>query len=259
MPFALITGASGGIGAALAQEFAAHGWSLLLTARSMDKLQTLKQELTAKGVRVEVIALDLERTDSPARLEQAVDRLGIQIDALVNNAGFGDFGLFHRADRARLLAMLHLNISALTDLSHRFGTRMARQGQGFILNVASTAAFQPGPLMATYFSSKSYVLSFSQALALELGPRGVSVTALCPGPTATGFASAAHAEQSGLFGKRIPDARAVARFGYRAMVRRRSIAVHGWINWLGTVSARLLGPRLAARAWLSLASRQIDL
>jgi short-subunit dehydrogenase len=186
---ALITGASSGIGLDLARLFAADGHDVVLIARSEDKLREVAQELTAKhGVVAHVIAADLAKADAP----QSIFDRAPAIDILVNNVGFGTSGKFAETDLRAELDMIQVNIAALTHLTKLFLPPMLQRGHGRFLNVASTAAFQPGPLMAVYYATKAYVLSFSEAIAEELSGTGVSVTVLCPGPTATGFQKAAN-------------------------------------------------------------------
>ena len=186
-PVTLVTGASAGIGAALARKFAANGHDLALVARNEAKLSALADEIAATGkTRPVVIAMDLTRIDSPVRLGHELGSRGLEPQIVVNNAGFGLLGAATELDRAEQLAMIDLNIRALTDLSLRFVASLARH-KGGVLNVGSVAGFLPGPGMAVYYASKAYVLSFSEALHRELAPRGVRVSVLCPGPVPTEF------------------------------------------------------------------------
>lgn len=245
---ALITGASGGIGLELARLMAAKGHPLVLVARNEVKLRALKSELEkAYGLPVHILPLDLAQAGATKSLFETCRYLGLHIDLLINNAGFGDQGHFLDTDRNREQEMIALNIAALTDLCKIFAPAMDRQGYGRILNVASTAAFQPGPSMAVYFATKAYVLHFSEALAVELRSSGITVTALCPGPTQSGFAAAANMEQSLAFkSKRLPTAAEVAAYGYRAMMKGKRVAIHGWINNLLVLSLRMAPRQLAA-------------
>jgi len=239
---AVITGASSGIGLELAGLMAFDRIDLVLASRNREKLETIRDNLTKKyGIKVKIIQIDLSDEASPEKLFDEVKKSGLQIDYLINNAGFGDYGFFIDSDPDKLSRMIDLNIKTLTRLTRLFAPLMVLQGRGAIMNVASTAAFQPGPLMAVYYATKAYVLSFSQALAKELEGSGVTVTALCPGATDTGFKSAANLEGSKLFaGKRIASALDVARYGYKAMLKGKRIAVHGIINSLLVFSVRLM-------------------
>jgi len=250
---ALITGASSGLGLELARLFAADGHDLVLVARRRDRLEALAAELARPGLSIEIVAVDLEDPATPAALIQGLERKGITIDFLVNNAGFGSQGKFWTLPRERELAMIDVNCRALVELTHRVVPGMIGRGFGRVLNIASTAAFQPGPYMATYYASKAFVLHFSEALAYELRSTGVTVTAHCPGATATGFAEVAAIGHTRLFKAGVADAAAVARHGYRAMLRGRVVAVAGVLNWIGVVGVRFL-PRRWVRAlagWIS--------
>lgn len=235
---ALITGASSGIGLDLAHLFAADGHDVILVARSEGKLRELAAQLEQQHkITARVIPADLERPEAPRELFEAVHS---QVDFLVNNAGFGVTGKFAETDLERELALIQVNIAALTHLTKLFLRPMVERGRGRILNVASTAAFQPGPLMAVYYASKAYVLSFSEAIAEELSGTGVTVTALCPGPTATGFADAASMTNSRLFTVMKPmTSRQVARIGYGAMHRGKRVAITGALNKMLAQSVRV--------------------
>ncbi|WP_019010320.1 SDR family NAD(P)-dependent oxidoreductase [Deinococcus aquatilis] len=246
---ALITGASGGIGEAIARQLAARGAHLILVARSEGKMQALAQELSAKhGIQAQVIALDLTRPDAGEVLEREVSARQLTVDILVNNAGFGGFSEFWTQDAGEINRMVAVNIAALTDLTRRFLPAMVARGRGRVLNVASTAAFMSGPLMAVYYASKAYVLSFSEAVNEELRGTGVSVTALCPGPVETGFQDAASLGESKLMsaGVRMAmlSADEVARLGVNAMLRSQAVLVAGGLNRVQTLMPRLL-PRAA--------------
>ena len=236
---ALVTGASGGIGEDLARLFAADGHDLVLVARSRDKLARLGDELSGKhSVSARVIASDLARPEAPREIHDELQRGGVQIDALVNNAGFGSYGLFAETDLGRELELLQVNVVALTHLTKLFLPAMLARRRGYVMNVASTASFQPGPLMAVYYASKAYVLNFSEALSNETEGTGVRVSALCPGPTATGFIAAAGMERSKLFDRALMDSRAVAEAGYRGLLAGRRVVIPGFMNAL---TARTVG------------------
>lgn len=228
---ALVTGASGGIGEELARLFAADGHDLVLVARSRDKLARLAEELEAKhGVAAHVLASDLARAEAPRDIFDALQGAGVTVDALVNNAGVGSYGLFAETDLQSELDLLQVNVVALTHLTKLFLPGMLARRRGYVMNVASTAAFQPGPLMAVYYASKAYVLSLSEALSNECAGTGVVVSALCPGPTETGFVAAAGMGDSKLFDRAVMDARTVAREGYRGLLAGRAVVVPGFRN-----------------------------
>src|SRR5882724_10448805 len=218
---ALITGASGGIGYELAKLFARDHYNLVLVARSGDKLIQLADDLQRQfSIVVKTVALDLVATPSPQFLFDQLQREGIAIDILVNNAGYGSFGKFAGMPLEDALGQINLNITALTALTRLFLSPMVERHSGKIMNVASTAGFQPGPLMAVYYATKAYVISFSEAIANELKNSGVTVTCFCPGATDTGFQGRAGVENSRLFKQFGPmSAQAVARDGYRAMMK----------------------------------------
>jgi hypothetical protein len=240
-PTALVTGASGGIGLELARLFARDGCGLVLVARSGDKLAAVAAEVrAAHGVPVRALAADLADPAAPARIHAEIAAAGGRVDVLVNNAGFGLRGAFAALDEAEQMAMLQVNVLALARLTRRFLPAMVERRAGGVLNVASTAAFQPGPQMAVYYASKAYVLSLSEALAGELAGTGVTVTALCPGPTATGFVSRAGLERSRLFRDlRVMDAATVARAGYRGFRAGRRVVIPGLANRVGAALARI--------------------
>ncbi len=238
MSIALVTGASGGIGLEIAR-LLAPDHDLVLVARSGDQLTRVADEVGG----AQTIAVDLSQ---PGAVAQVVDQVPA-VDVLVNNAGVGDFGAFIDADADKLTSMIELNVGALTGLCHAYLPGMAVRSQGRILNVASSAAFQPGPLMATYYATKAYVLSLSEALAEEHRGTGVTVTALCPGPTASGFQAGAAMEDSKLVsGKRLPTAASVAAFGLAAMRRGDVVAVPGLTNKVMAASIRFT-PRPVVR------------
>ncbi len=238
--FMLITGASGGIGHDLAILSAAEGKNLVLVARSADKLDQLAEKIRENN-KSEVITIAVDLTDEKGvnNLILEITAKNIQIDTLINNAGFGDFGDFAAADLAKNMEMIRLNISALTQLTHFALQGMTKVGRGKIMNVASTAAFMPGPGMAVYYASKAYVLSFSEALTRELKGSGVTVTTLCPGPTDTSFATAAGLGKS-LMHRMLPPATSmqVAKAGYKAMMKGKAIEIPGFMNKLSTMTPR---------------------
>ncbi len=241
-PVALITGASGGIGLELARLCARGGHDVILVARNAPKLEELAKYLGGMyNVRTEVIVADLEDPEAPQAILEEVERRGLGVDALINNAGFGDWGLFGRADLEKQLAMVQVNIVALMILTRLVLPRMVSQRKGRILNVASTAAFQPGPLMATYYASKAFVLSFSEALSNEFKGTGITVTALCPGPTSTKFFEVANLPQNiPMTGPFMMPVEPVAEAGYQGMMRGSTVVVPGFLNKLLVFSGRLV-------------------
>jgi uncharacterized protein len=244
MTTALITGASGGIGEALARALATDHHDLVLVARSEPALRRLADELTsAHGVTVQVVTADLSAHDAAAGLVAALD--GRHIDVLVNNAGFGDYGPFHESDPAKVSQMIALNVATLTDLTRALLPAMVSAGSGRVLNVASTAAFMPGPLMAVYYATKAYVLSFSEAIADELRDTGVTVTALCPGPVATGFQAGAEMGESKLVkGKQLMTADECARLALAGMKKGKPVVITGTMNKLQALSPRFMPRRM---------------
>ena len=237
---ALITGASGGIGYEFAKLLAKDYNTLVLVARSKDRLKEIKKELeTASPISVIVVAQDLSEPGAAEKVFRRLESEHIFVDILINNAGFGDYGAFVETDWQKEEKMIAVNISALTEMTKLFLKGMVGRKSGRIVNVASTAAFQPGPFMSVYYASKAYVLSFSEAIANELRGTGVTITVLCPGPTATGFANAARVEQSRLFRFGKPaSATDVARFGYEAMKKGKTVAIPGLLNKIIAFSVR---------------------
>ncbi|MGB5865410.1 MAG: SDR family oxidoreductase [Sulfitobacter sp.] len=235
---ALITGASSGIGAEFARIHARKGGDLLLTARSEAKLKELAVELEAQhGVKVHVFAADLARPDGPDALIQQVSVAGLEIDILINNAGYGGQGRFIDRPLDDEMAMIDLNTKALVTLSHHFGRDMAKRARGRILNVGSTAGFMPGPLQSVYFATKAFVNSFSQALDHELRPQGVTVTLLAPGYVKTGFADRAGLNGTNLVKGGGKTAASAAKHGYEAMQRGALVTVNEgmlsfMLNWI---------------------------
>ena len=250
----LITGASGGIGYEMAKLFARDHHNLVLVARSRDKLLQVANELQASGVAVKTVALDLAEAPAAKFLFDQMQREGIVIDILINNAGFGAFGEFAQMRHQEIVGQIHLNVMALTELTHFFVQPMVSRRKGKIMNVASTAGFQPGPLMAVYYATKAYVISFSEAIANELRGSGVSVTCFCPGATRTGFAARAGNDQSRLFKKfGAMGAEKVALDGYRALMHGRTLVISGAHNWITAQSTRFAPRRLVTgiSRWVS--------
>ncbi|HOW30488.1 MAG TPA: SDR family oxidoreductase [Bacteroidales bacterium] len=246
--FTFITGASGGIGLELARLAAADRQNLILVARSGEKLEKLAEELRAtNNVVVKTIVADLSDTNDLAQVISQIDHWQITVNTLINNAGFADYGDFATADLDKNLRMITLNITALTHLTHHFLGKMIETGGGKVMNVASIASFIPGPGMAVYYATKAYVLSFSEALSREMKGTGITVTALCPGPTDTGFAEAAGLGKS-LFHRVFPPytAAEVAKAGYKAMMNGKTVVLPGFMNKLSSITPRFL-PRSVAR------------
>ena len=248
-PIALITGASSGIGLELAKLFARESHDLALVARSYDKLKNIAEDLQKTyGVQVKYCAKDLSISSTPEEIFDVLQSEGGNIDVLVNNAGFGWRGKFAQMELTDALEMIQVNITTLTHLTKLILPGMIERKRGKILNVASTAAFQPGPMMAVYYASKAYVLSFSEALAVELQGTGVTVTALCPGPTATNFG-----ERAGFSSKKIlggllsTDSQTVALDGYKGLMKGKPLVISGWKNWLGVQLVRFMPRPLPAR------------
>ncbi|MHC4893614.1 MAG: SDR family NAD(P)-dependent oxidoreductase [Planctomycetota bacterium] len=243
----LITGASAGIGRALAQRFALDGARLVLVARREERLRELAVELIGQGApQPVVLPWDLGAAGSGERLAEHLKERGLRVDVLVNNAGFGLHEAFVEHPPERLGSMLALNVEALTLLTHRLLPAMLERGRGGVLNVASTAAFQPGPGMSAYFATKAYVLALSEGLHEELRGSGVTCTALCPGATSTEFLEVAGLPATRAFRLVAQSPEAVARSGHRAFRCGRAVAVSGWLNALGTLGVRL-GPRALVR------------
>jgi short-subunit dehydrogenase len=242
----LITGGSSGIGLELARRFARDGHRLVLVARDEVRLARAADELETLGARPTCIASDLARPAAPLELAGELERSGLAVDVLVNHAGFGLHGPFTEAELEEALDVIRVNVLALTALTRLLLPGMRERGQGRVLNVASTAAYFPGPFMAVYYASKAYVLSFSEALANELRGTGVRVTALCPPATETGFASRAGAASSRLFRFGVMDAATVADAGYRAVLRGRTVVVPGLMGKLYTFSTRFAPQSLLA-------------
>ncbi len=240
-PVTLITGASAGIGLEFARQLAKRGQKLVLVARRKDRLDALAAELG----NARVVAIDLSEPGSTAKLMANLRKAGEHVETLINNAGFGLSGRFAELDADRQREMIDLNIARLTELCRAVAPGMIERKAGAILNLASTAAFQPGPNMAVYFATKAYVLSFTEALHEELKPHGIKVTALCPGPTKTEFGEVAGFTE-GRFDRLSTDAAGVVRAGINGLDRNRAVVVPGWLNKLGASSTRFV-PRPLVR------------
>jgi short-subunit dehydrogenase len=246
MNTALITGASSGIGEAFARKLAAQGRNVLLVARSEDKLIALCNELgRLNSIRAQHVAMDLAAPDAPARLFEETEKRGLTVDTLINNAGFGAFGDFEEIDLARQLNMIDLNIKAVVELTYRFLKPMRERKQGSIINVASTAGFQPVPFMANYAATKAFVLSFSEALWEENRSYGIKVMALCPGVTNTNFFEAAHGSKPPARVAQTPEE--VVDAAMSGLRRSKSHIVSGWTNYFMVEGERLAPRSLIAR------------
>lgn len=247
-PYVLITGASEGMGHEFAKLFAQDGYRLILVARNHIRLAEIRNHLTTQyGQDVKIISKDLSVPNDAEELKTELDRLGISPEILVNNAGFGIHGFFHESDWKATESMLNLNMIALTRLTRLFLPAMIQKGSGKILNVASTAAFQPGPLMACYFASKAYVLSLTEALSNELANTGVTVTAFCPGPTRTQFQKRSNTEhiRENSF---VMDAATAARTAYVGLMKGKTLVIPGFINKLLTILVRFSPRSMVIRA-----------
>ena len=245
-PVALVTGASMGLGAEFARLLASEGYDLVLTARSGERLATLKKEVeNLHGITAQVLVADLADPRAPAAIHERMQSGGIQIDVLVNNAGFGMYGKFSDSELQTEMEMIQVNIVALVHLTKLFVRDMVARRRGRIINVASTAAFQAGPMQSVYYASKAFVLSFSEAIGNELKGTGVTVTALCPGPTPTGFQERANI--GGLRGLRLMmrvSPEAVVRAGYSGMKHGRPVVIPGVLNNIHVFLLRLVPRRL---------------
>jgi len=239
-PIALVTGASGGIGADLAREAARDGHDLILIARRTEAMRALAGELKKIGAETTIVAADLGK---PGAAADVVAKIGsAEIETLINNAGLGATGRFDRSDPSRISEILQVNVIALTELTRLLLPAMIARGSGRVMLVASTAAFQPGPHMAVYYATKAYVLSLGEAIAWELRGTGVTVTVLCPGPTATNFANAAEMNRTVLFKSpliKVMSAAEVARIGYRGLKRGKRVVIPGFPNKLSAMSSRV--------------------
>jgi short-subunit dehydrogenase len=240
-PVCLVTGASAGIGRELARQAAADGHDLVLVARRRERLEELGAELTgAHGGTAHVVPADLADPAAPAAIAAELADKGVEVDVLVNNAGFGSNGRFHELDLSWELKMVQVNIAAQVALTGHFLPGMVQRGRGRVLNIASTAAFQPGPKMATYYATKAFVLSWSQAVAVELQGTGVTLTVHCPGATLSEFTDVAGTGKTRLFTtQQAPSAAEVARHAWAATKRGERVAIHGFANKVGALGARM--------------------
>ncbi len=239
---ALVTGASAGLGVDFARQLAERGHTLVLVARRKERLESLAKELG----KARAVAIDLSTKDAAAKLIADLEANGEVVDLLVNNAGFGLIGRFAELDAKRERQMIDLNVGALMDLCRAVAPGMIKRKSGAILNVASTAAFQPGPKMAVYFATKAFVLSFTEALHEELKPHGVHVTCLCPGPTRTEFGDVAGFKGNGLFDRVAMESPEVVKAGLDGLDKNKAVVVAGFVNKVGAFSTRL-APRSVVR------------
>lgn len=249
MATALITGASNGIGLELAKIHASKGDNLVLVARNISRLDEMKAELEKQyKVSIYTIGKDLSKPNAAQEVYEETTQQKIQVDYLINNAGFGDFGMFVETDWNKELQMINLNITTLTQFTKLYLQEMVKRRSGKIMNVASTAAFQSGPTMAVYYATKAYVLSFSEAIANEVSEQGVTVTTLCPGATESGFQAAAAMEESALVkGRKLPSSKEVAAYGYQAMMNGKTVAIHGLMNSIMANAVRFMPRALVVK------------
>lgn len=248
---ALITGASGGIGYELAKIAASKKMNLVLVARSKEKLDQLRKELKDKyQVKVWIFVHDLSNPDTLPELVEEIDSLSLEINILINNAGFGDYGKYLETSPGRELEMINLNVYALTYLTKIFFRRMVHAGKGRIMNLSSVAAFMPGPYMSVYYATKAYVQSFTEALSAEAHGTGVTLTALCPGPTESNFFTNASVTDHSAVKKfmSMPTPEVVARYGFRAMMKGKTVAIHGLKNKATVFLVNILPRKIAALA-----------
>lgn len=235
----LITGASSGIGKELAYVYAENNYNLILVARRKERLEEIRKNIVEEhSVSVELFVMDLSKMDSAEKIFDLMVEKGLCVDVLINNAGFGVIGLFSETDIDKEADMLMLNMLTLTKLTKLFVRSLIKNGGGHIINIASTAAFQSVPTMATYAATKAYVLSFSEAIAFELKKQNVKVTAICPGATQSEFAEAANMNTPVMF-KNAPTSRELAEFTYKAMKKGKTTTIHGSMNRLKVFAVRL--------------------
>lgn len=257
MKFTLITGASGGIGEAFARKLAAEDHNLILVARSEKKLHELCDELMLRHkIMAHYVALDLTDSEADKHLFEETEKHKFEVEWLINNAGFGSMGDFAKLESERELAMINLNISALVALTHRYLQKMRERGRGTIINVSSSASFQPIPFMATYAATKAFVTSFSEAIAEENRPYGIRVLALCPGPTDTNFFDAANAEAFRMKGMQTPEE--VVETSLRALKRGKSLIVSGWTNYFGAALGNFVPNSLVTRVVGNVLRRKVE-
>lgn len=260
MKYALITGATSGIGYEAAHIAAQKKYNLILSGRNESKLNQIKEEWErVYSIKVEVIVCDLSEPNAAEYILNAVNIESKQIDILINNAGFGLFGPFKDTDINKEIDMINVNIVALTQLTKPIFNQMLDRGNGYIMNMSSIAGFMPGPLMSVYYASKAYVLSFSQALAKEAEGTGVGITVLCPGPTDSNFLSNAKLQNSMLFKSfgKLPSSKDVAQFGFRSMEKKKTLAIYGRSNRLMIFMLRFL-PRKAVTTIVNYIQRPIS-
>lgn len=247
--WALVTGASSGIGAELARQMARSGTNVVLTARSKERLEHLGADLSrVNGIQTRVVPADLSEASGITSLLEAVDALDLPIEHVVNNAGFGTAGPFSESDPSSERRMVRVNVEAVTAIAAHFVPKLVRRGGGGLINVASTAAFQPTPQMATYGGTKAFVLSFSLSLSEELRGSGVTVMALCPGPVSTGFQEAAGVEETHLFKVAKLDVKDVVERALAAYQRGEALYVPGALNQIQTTAVRFLPSTVVTRA-----------
>lgn len=254
----LVTGASSGLGYEFAKKFAKEGYNLIVVARNHNKLMQLKDILERKyQIQVVIITKDLAEKNAALDIYHEVSKKKIHVDILVNNAGFGDFIKYADSDWEKQYEMVQVNIVATIQLTRYFVKPMIRKGRGRILNVSSTAAFQPGPYYATYYASKAFLLSFTEAIAIELKGTGVKVMALCPGPMKTGFKDRADAENSKLFKiLKLATPKEVAVYGYHSLMRNKVVSIHGLQNKLMVIGTKL-APRFVIRPIVKYIQKEI--
>jgi short-subunit dehydrogenase len=235
-----------GLGAEFARLFAANGHDLVLTARSAERLHGVRREIEGlHGAGVRVIVADLADPGAPRAIFDELAAAGVQVDVLVNNAGYGMYGFFHQSDRDAVMDLIQVNVNSLVLLTRLFVDGMVARGRGRILNVASTAAFQPGPLQPVYYASKAFVLSFTEAIGNELGGTGVTATALCPGPVATGFQARANVgDVRGLRMMMRTTPEQVVRAGFDGMIKGRAVVIPGALNRVHVFLLRLFPRRV---------------
>lgn len=253
---AVITGASGGIGLELAACFAADGYDLVLVARSADALTKAASELSkAHGIKAIALPMDLAKPGAASKLKTELEGKGMGCDVLVNNAGFGMIGPFAEADEARLMQLIDLNIRGLTELTRTFLPAMVKAKRGGIMNIASSAAFMPGPFMAAYYASKAYVLSLTEALWEEVRGTGVRITAICPGPVATGFQDAAKMQDAKLLKMARPmSAKRCAQISYRAFREGKRVEIPGLMTKMMVGATRMTPTSMGLKLVRSLQS-----
>jgi uncharacterized protein len=256
MSTALVTGASSGIGWEIATLLGKQGYNLILLARGEDKLNELKNNFKNSKITIDILPYDLSDSSTPRKIFAKTQELGRSVDLLVNNAGFGDVGSFDEISLERQEDMISVNVTALTALSHLYLKGMKERNTGHIVNIASTAAFQPGPLMAVYFATKAYVLSFTEALSEELTDTEVYATAICPGATHSGFEKAANMDSSKLFKGNLPSSLELAEFTLQAIKNKKTVAIHGFMNKFLIFSGRFAPRSISAKIAKSLVKKQ---